>query len=134
MPDMRSAFGSGEYLRASDLKGKTPVQIGNLGQEQVRSENGVEDKWVISFVGKKKRLILNVTNNNTLIDAFGYESDDWVGQRIILKVERVQFGTKVVDAIRIEPAPPAQAPAPDPVPVAPAVQQHQPVDDSDIPF
>ena len=117
MPDMRSAFGSGEYLRASDLGGKTPVQIGSLGQEQVRSDNGLEDKWVISFVGKKKRLILNVTNNNTLIDAFGYESDDWVGQRIILKVERVQFGTKVVDAIRIEPAPPAQAPAPAPVPV-----------------
>jgi len=149
MPDMSKAFGGGEYLRAADLEGKgdVPVVIANVGLEQIRSDNGMEDKWVISFAGKKRRLVLNVTNNNALIDQYGYESDDWIGKRVILHVVTVQFQQRSVPGIRIKcegkrekPTLTSENTAVTPETIFPPAlpdpprPQHQAVADADIPF
>ena len=137
MPDMREAFGGGEYLRASDISKPTPVIISNLGREQVRGDNGPEDKWVVSFAGAKRRLVLNVTNNNKLCDSFGYESDDWIGKRVILTVVDLPFSGRTVKGIRLEvPAQPQEQVAVTPQfpPATPEPPVHQPVADADIPF
>ena len=103
MADMRQAFPS-DYLSAKDIQAKGPqkVTINAVSSEQVRGDNGLEEKWILSFDGCRKRLILNVTNNNTLIDSYGYESNDWIGQVVTLFTIEVQFGGKMVPGLRIK--------------------------------
>jgi hypothetical protein len=43
-----------------------------------------------------KRFVLNSSNNQTLIDAFGKETDDWIDCTIEAWQEPVKFGTKWV--------------------------------------
>mgnify|MGYP003136358727 CR=1 FL=1 len=131
MADMRSAFGGGEYLGAKDLKGETTVTISAVSTEQVRTEEGLSDKWVVSFQGAKRRLILNVTNNNTLIDAFGYESNDWIGQTVTLFVADVQFKERMVKGLRIRTG---KVVIEDEVQAQAQAVQHKPVAEADIPF
>ena len=128
MADMRQAFPS-DYLSARDIQSKGPqkVFINSVTSEQVRGDNGLEDKWILSFNGCRKRLILNVTNNNTLIESFGYESNDWIGQEVTLYTIEVQFGGKMVPGLRIRPAASgADGDAQE--------GEHKPVEDSSIPF
>ena len=124
MADMRQAFPS-EYLSAKDIQETGPkvVTIASVTSEQIRGDNGLEDKWVLGFHGARKRLILNVTNNNTLIDSFGYESNDWLGQSVTLFTVDVQFGSKMVLGLRIKVENPK-----------PAAQDHEPVSEESIPF
>ena len=124
MADMRQAFPS-DYLSAKDIQAKGPqkVTINAVNSEQVRGDNGLEDKWILSFNGCRKRLILNVTNNNTLIDAFGYESNDWLGKAVTMFTVDVQFGSKMVLGLRLK----IEAPKP-------TTQEHEPVGEDAIPF
>ena len=124
MADMRQAFLS-DYLSAKDIQetGPKKVTISSVPSEQIRGDNGMEDKWVLGFDGARKRLILNVTNNNTLIDAFGYESNDWLGKVVNLFTVDVQFGGKMVLGLRIK----TEAPKP-------TTQDHEPVTEESIPF
>lgn len=97
---MRSsdAFPS-QRLKAEDIKGhKVTVTIENV----VMGKIGDEEKPEVSFEGKDKTLILNRTNWNRLAEFLGSdESDDWIGCRIVLGTERVDFAGKRVDAIRV---------------------------------
>ena len=124
MADMRQAFPS-DYLSAKDIQetGPKKVTISSVTSEQIRGDNGLEDKWVLGFDGARKRLILNVTNNNTLIDAFGYESNDWLGKAVTMFTVDVQFGSKMVLGLRLK----IEAPKP-------ATQAHEPVGEDAIPF
>mgnify|MGYP003140802787 CR=1 FL=1 len=130
MADMRQAFPS-EYLSAKDIKetGPQKVTISAVTSEQVRGDHGLEDKWVLSFEGCRKRLILNVTNNNACIDAFGYESNDWLGQVVKLFTIDVQFGGKMVLGLRIKTD--LEEAVSD---VQDKKEKHQAVDESSIPF
>ena len=128
MADMRQAFPS-DYLSAKDIQAKGPqkVTINAVSSEQVRGDNGLEEKWILSFDGCRKRLILNVTNNNTLIDSYGYESNDWIGQVVTLFTIEVQFGGKMVPGLRVKTE----------VKAADAEENtgcHQPVAEDSIPF
>lgn len=91
-----------KYLSAADLQGQSvPVTMDRVIMEQIRSDGGLEDKYVLYFRGKEKGLVLNITNANTIADLYGHETEDWAGRQIILYSTRVQFGSKMVDAIRI---------------------------------
>ena len=46
-----------------------------------------QTKAVLYFVGKEKRLVLNGTNTETLCNAYGDESDHWIGKTIALTVK-----------------------------------------------
>lgn len=124
MADMRQAFPS-DYLSAKDIQetGPKKVTISSVTSEQIRGDAGMEDKWVLGFDGARKRLILNVTNNNTLIDAFGYESNDWLGKVVNLFTVDVQFGGKMVLGLRIKTEL-----------TKPTTQDHEPVTEESIPF
>ena len=45
--------------------------------------------------------MLNRINTETLVEAYGDETDGWLGKLIELVVARVQFGAKMVDGIRV---------------------------------
>ena len=77
-------------LKAADFIGKnlkvriSGVQIRNF---EARDDQPANSKPALSFEGKDKQLVLNATNTKVLCDAYGSESDGWVGHEIGLSVK-----------------------------------------------
>jgi hypothetical protein len=134
-----SVFGS--YLKAGDLGGRK-VAVKIAAWEVAEFDDG--KKLVLSFAGKDKKLAVNLTNCNTIIEILGTdETDQWIGHVIVLRPDRTMFGAKMVDCVRVEAYVPAQAPRPSVAPPPPPVTA--PVSDfahdggfqadySDVPF
>jgi hypothetical protein len=136
---------SGSFLKAADLKGAQPtVTIAEIRMEKM----GEDTKPAIYFVGKEKGVVLNKTNATNIAAAYGPETNNWLGKKVILFSAWVDFQGKSVEAIRIRPAPQQQQQAPQyqteartaVMPVQTAQPQHAPQFESgddfrdDIPF
>lgn len=105
--NMASAFPS-KYLKAHDVGEKgTRVRIRHIQFEQVGQDLNEPEKPVIYFENEQRGFVLNVTNNNTIMDMYGHDSDDWIGKEIILFQTYVDFGGKMVAAIRVRPGLPS---------------------------
>jgi hypothetical protein len=92
-----------KYLKAADLEGKEhTVTIDHIASEVMR--NG-EAKHVAYFRGKKKGLVLNVTNGKRLMARYGDELDDWAGGEVILYVDVTDMNGQIVDCIRLKTKP-----------------------------
>lgn len=89
-----------KYFKAGDLEGDTILKIQNVAIEPVGQEQ--DHKPVVSFVGQDKKFILNVTNGGIIADAFGDNADEWIGKMICIFPTKAQFGSKMVDAIRVK--------------------------------
>ena len=112
-----SAFPS-QYLKAADLQGKrVTMTMAHVAMEDI----GSEQKPILYFHGTEKGLVLNKTNSNTIMAAYGYETDDWQGHPITLIEAMVDFQGRTVAAIRIQIPKPAIA-AQRPVAPRPAVR------------
>lgn len=75
---------SKEWLNVFDLKEKPArVKIADVELQPSRFQPGTE-VFVLSFVGKEKRLGLNKTNTRSMIKLYGAETDDWLGKEITL--------------------------------------------------
>jgi hypothetical protein len=95
--NIEEAFPS-KYLKAADLKG----QRATVKMDRVESDTvGDDNKVILYFQGKEKGLVLNVTNKNMIVDTYGPETEDWIGQPIILYEAMVQYQSKMVPAIRV---------------------------------
>ena len=135
-------FGEGEskYLKGSDLGGKSvTVKIDTVTVEEVGQGRDAETKWVLYFIGQKKGMILNVTNQRALIGLFGEpagSTDDDVsehfhGKSVELWFDKdVAYAGKRVGGLRLRGVDGTQKPDTKPEP-APA-----PADESEdeIPF
>ncbi len=110
-----SAFPS-NYIKAADLQGRTvPVVISDVKIETLGSGQDAEQKAILYFQGKERGLVLNKTNANIISQAYGDETDDWIGMEIELYVAMVQFQSNMVEAVRVRiprKKPAGQAPAP----------------------
>lgn len=104
-----TAFPS-NYLKSADLQGREPIVViaGCLMQDL-----GGESKPVLTFEGQQKGLVLNRTNATVLTDAFGDDTDAWMGKSIQLYSEKVFFQGQMKDGLRL------RLPASQPQPVAP---------------
>jgi len=92
------AYGTSDYLKADDLAGKSArVVISNV--EDVEFDKGL--KPVLSFEGKKKRLVVNATNFDILCAGISNNTNDWVGHVIMLRGEKTSFRGKLVNSIRV---------------------------------
>ena len=76
-------------LKAADFIGKNlkvvidKVTIRNF---EARDNQPANSKPSLSFRGKEKTLVLNATNTKILCEAYGADSDTWVGREIGLTV------------------------------------------------
>lgn len=129
-----STFTAGQYLKAADLGGRA-VQA---RIESVTAEDFDEgQKLCLHFQGREQGCVLNKTNTSILIDAMGDETDAWSGQVVELYSEKVSFGGKIVDGLKVRmpvaPAAPLEAvaaPAADPAQPAPqATTEEAPFND-----
>jgi hypothetical protein len=62
----------------------------------------VEQKLALVLSGCEKTLSLNVTNKNILREAFGAETDGWIGWAIVVRTYRTAYMGKPVDGVTIE--------------------------------
>jgi hypothetical protein len=95
-----------KYFNAEMLKASGPREL-EIEQERlqpVTDQNTGEttEKSVLSFVGIDIKLVLNVTNWESVEYITGSSnSDDWPGCKIELYVEKTRMGAKQVDGVRI---------------------------------
>jgi hypothetical protein len=93
-----------KYLKAVDLDGDTPVTIDFMRVEVVGQGSDADEKPVLYFKGKGQGLVMNVTNGTAIAAIAGEDTDLWPGTEIVLYATMVQFGSKMVDAIRVKAA------------------------------
>lgn len=87
-----------KYLKSADLKGEVAkVKIKDVIVEEI----GTDRKMVMYFAGKEKGMVLNKTNAVTIGDAYGEDTDTWLGQPIELFSMKVEFNGRMVDGLRI---------------------------------
>lgn len=88
------------WVKAEDLKGKTTVvTIAGATVESfyVPQINDQKTAVVLSFEGKKKRLILNKTQCISLIQITGSEVfSDWIGREIVLAPGKAANGKPTI--------------------------------------
>ena len=107
MPMITEMFPS-KYMRNSDLNGRPMrVTIAEISRENLNGES----KYVVSFSNQQKRLILNKTNGTAIARLLGGNSDNWIGQEIILAPVMVDFKGDQVPSIRVRSVPQPTKPA-----------------------
>jgi hypothetical protein len=96
-----------KYLKAADLRGKrVPVVIEHLDpRAELKMRGGkTERKPVVTLKGKDKQWCLNKTNAMSVAEVYGPELRNWIGKTVVLYGTRVQFGSKEVEAVRVDVA------------------------------
>lgn len=108
MPNISELF-PGRYIKAETLNGK-PRTYQIVDVEPLKLSDGSE-KPVISFEDERLKLILNRVNAEAIAALYGRNTDNWSGRPIELYPTRTQFGSKLVDAVRVRA--PRRRPPPD---------------------
>jgi hypothetical protein len=132
----RSDVFPSKYISSADVDGREiELVIQSVEMEDVSDG---EQKAVVYFNKGTKGMVVNVTNWTTLEDAYGLDTDSWIGQPVILTVERTTFKGKPTKGLRLKlpSQPPNRQAAARPRPPAPPGQSENPgVDmDDEIPF
>ena len=98
--DLKAADFIGMNLKVTISK----VEIRNFEATEKMSANS---KPSLHFEGKEKTLVLNATNTKTLCDAYGSDSEGWIGKQVGLTVADYTskgFGHGwIVTALDVEP-------------------------------
>lgn len=101
-----NAFPS-NYLKASDIGDAQPtVTIKDVVMEKL----GEDTRPVLYFSGKEKGVVLNKTNATNIREAYGPDTEEWTGKKVVLFTAWVDFQGRSVEAIRIRPARANEAP------------------------
>lgn len=118
-----------KFLRKEDFDEDRVLSIRGVKLEDMPGDSG-DQKWVLYFREEAKGMALNVTTIRVLENAFGDDSDQWVGKKVKVYVDpNVSFGGKVVGGLRLMPP---RKTAAEPAKVAPVVADGE--FDDDIPF
>ena len=95
-----------KYLKAADLDGEElEVVIDQLDEEMIGQGKDQEMKPVLKFRNHDQGLVLNKTNANLIADDHGDDYEKWGGETITLYPTQTQFGSKLVDCVRVKPQP-----------------------------
>ncbi len=87
-----------KYLKATDLQGhEVETTIECLSMEVLDGD----ECPVLYFDGKKKGLVINRTNANTIAKLHGQNTDDWKGMSITLDPTETTFKGETVACIRV---------------------------------
>lgn len=90
------------FLKCEDLQGKSvTVTIDSVKQDEIGQGNQKAVKLIIGFTGRSKKLVCNKTNAKTIAKLYGPETENWIGQKIILRPLEVEFSGDMVWSIRV---------------------------------
>jgi hypothetical protein len=101
-------YSGAAFLKVGDVKVNGPIQVviadivlGTYGKPDVTFTDGT-------------KLSLNATNNKILCQAYGTESDDWIGKEIELSLGEIEYQGKPQEAVLVKPiSPPKRKPGGD---------------------
>ena len=120
--NITKAFKS-KYLRACDIE--APFAGTVEGVEMRLFDEGEKPALTLD---SGQIIVLNRTRSNALADGFGTsETEEWLGRRVEVSIERIPYRGVPVDAIKLA-VPPAAVP---PAAVPPVTGE---ADNTDIPF
>lgn len=71
------------------------------GEEKVKTQDGEKTKQVLYFKEEVPKMIMNITNGNTMTLLFGSHPDGWIGKQIQVFATQVKAFGKTQDALRI---------------------------------
>lgn len=116
----------GNYLAKDDVADPITAVVGTVNLEPVKCEHGDEHKPVMRFRNDQlKPLILNLVNWQTIEDAYGDDSDAWIGKPIEVYCDpSVMFGGRRVGGVRVRI--PKQAPTRPQAPATPLPRKQLP--------
>jgi hypothetical protein len=103
-----------EYLGHWDLEddgkyNKYNVTIEGFSNGEITGQNGKEKKTFVKFKEFPKKMICNITNFERLQTRFGnFYKESWIGQVVVLGVEKVSSPKGKRDALRISKNPPIE--------------------------
>ena len=120
------------WLKAADVVRPILATIKSVTVEEVAEG---EEKPILNFLGDTKPMVLNRTNSASVAELYGEDTDAWTGKQVVLFSTKVQFQSKLVDAIRVR-APKPQATAPSrPAPARSSkAAEALPAESDDVPF
>lgn len=73
-----------------------------VGEEPVKNPEGKESlKTVLYFKEEVPKMIMNITNGNTISNLYGTHPDQWIGKQIQIYAAPVKAFGKTQDALRI---------------------------------
>jgi hypothetical protein len=103
-------LGSGNYLKTADANNGDKITFINAGDwiesTMYKYDDGnpkVDFVIKIMFKDEEKVMRLNKTNRDTLIQAFGNNTEMWIGKSALVIKEKVLVGGKKMDCITLEP-------------------------------
>jgi hypothetical protein len=104
-----------DYLGAWDLPENKDVAVTiekAVGGELTGNGGKKAKKPIISFVGKEKKFVCNVTNAKAIAGLYGNHVEKWAGKRIALYVSTTRDPSTGGDipCIRVRPQAPTSAP------------------------
>lgn len=119
-----------KFLRKEDFDEDRILTIKSVKLEDMPGDSG-DQKWVLYFREEAKGMALNVTTIRVLEQAYGDDSDHWIGNKVKVYVDpNVSFGGKIVGGLRLRT--PKQGPKAPPPPPPPKTETED--FDDDIPF
>ena len=127
--DMRKYSGSA-FLKVGDVRANGPlrkiivgVTEGKYGRPDLEFDDGT-------------KLSVNATNNRTLVNAYGGESNDMLNKEIELNLGEVEYNGEMQETVIVKPiSPPVERKPPPPKPSGESSADGKPGDmDDDIPY
>ena len=139
--DLDEAYGS-KFLGVVDVGDKKiRTRISKVGKDNVkdRDSGNLKKKILVFFENVDKPLILNVTNKEILVKAFGKAPAGWKGATVGILVDpNVMFGGQRKGGVRLRallpPAKAAAAATPTPAPTSAAATNEWPEEKGDPGF
>lgn len=102
-----------KFLRKEDFDEDQVCTINSISLEPMQGSN--DTKWVLFFREHPKGMVLNTTTIRVLEQAFGEDSDDWIGKRVKVYVDpSVSFQGRIVGGLRLRTPSKSQQSAPTP--------------------
>jgi hypothetical protein len=94
-----------KYLKAGDLMGReVVVEISDvMPNQELRLPGGaVKVQHLLVFKGKKKQMVMNKTNAKAIAGLYGNRPSGWIGRRVILREEQVDYKGSRVPGLRVK--------------------------------
>src|SRR5262245_16290941 len=102
--DLDAAYGS-KFLGVVDVgTRKIKTKISKIRKDEIKDRDSGKPRarFLVWFDGIDKPLILNPTNKNTLVAAFGKAAAGWIGATVGVFVDpNVQFGVQRTGGVRL---------------------------------
>lgn len=104
MPHYKT-FTDQSYIGAYALNGQDlTVTIKAARKEEITGEGGRKQVcFVLALEAPHKPIILNATNQKSLVRLYGTETDNWIGKQFTLYTSTTQLAGETRECVRIRP-------------------------------